>query len=76
MEPTPDTKAGNPRKRCRGSGGPSRSAHRLGERSCAAMARGVASSAEEEGGGEPVSQSVPGLVQTLVPSLFLKTIVT
>ena len=36
----------------------------------------VASSAEEEGGGEPVSQSVPGLVQTLVPSLFLKTIVT
>ena len=60
-EPTPDTEAGNPRTRCRGSGGPSRSAHRLGERSCAAMARGVASSVEEEGGGEPNHSQSLGL---------------
>ena len=35
------------------------------------MARGVASSAEEEGGGEPVSQSVPGRVADFSAQSFL-----
>ena len=36
------------------------------------MARGVASSAEEEGGGEPVSQSVPGLVADFSAQSFFE----
>ena len=40
------------------------------------MARGVASSAEEEGGGEPVSQSVPGLVADFSAQSFFEDDVT